>query len=209
VGIRNPHLDDEAFAEVVAARLSLGEPQTDSEGEGHLQSCGDCRARYAAFSAWLEAMRSDARAEADEAFGVERLAQQQAQILRRIEGLEHPARVIAFPRFTQPLSGQSSLRHRWVAAAAAAGLIVGVGLGQVLEFGTVSGPIRQAETVSDRQMARGTLPAGTSMGVQPISQVSDESFLEQHEMAPAAVPVPESLQYLNAITPGVRDYDTR
>ena len=209
MGILNPHLDDAAFAEVVAARLSLGQPQTDSEAEGHLQSCGDCRARYAAFSAWLETMRSDARAEADEAFGVERLAQQQAQILRRLEGLEHPARVIAFPRFTQPLSGQSSLRHRWVAAAAAAGLIVGVGLGQVLEFGTVSGPVRQAETVSDRQMARGTLPVGNGMGVQPISQISDESFLEQHEMAPAVVPVPESLQYLNAITPGVRDYDPR
>jgi hypothetical protein len=209
VGILNPHLDDAAFAEVAAARLSLGQARAGGDAEDHIHSCAECRARYATFSAWLETLRTDARTEADEAFGVERLAQQEAQVLRRLEALEHPARVIAFPRFAQPLSGQQGLRHRWVAAAAAAGLIVGVGLGQVFEFGTVSGPVRQPETLSERQIARGTLPAGSGMGVQPISQLSDEIFLDQYEITPPVVPVPESLQYLNAITPSVRDYDPR
>jgi hypothetical protein len=45
------------------------------------------------------------------------------------------------------------------------------------------------------------------MAVQPIAQISDESLLTEQELTPYQVRVPESLQYLNAITPGVRDYD--
>ena len=46
--------------------------------------------------------RDDALAEADDVFPAERLAAQQAQILRRLEALERPARVIAFPKLPQP-----------------------------------------------------------------------------------------------------------
>ena len=212
MGLLNPHLDDDAFAEVWTERATLGQPVSGAPPEKHLQSCADCRERYAAFATWLETVRSDARAEADEAFGGERFATQQAQIARRLEALEHPARVIAFPRFARPISAQHDPRRRWVAAAAAAGLVIGVGLGQVLEFRTLP-PMRVPEVAQTQPqvVARGTLPSSDQVAanVQTPPQASDELFLYDQEIIPAQVRVPESLQYLNAITPGPRDIDPR
>jgi hypothetical protein len=210
VGLLNPHLDDDAFAEVWTERATLGQAVSGAPPEKHLQSCADCRERYAAFATWLETVRSEARAEADEAFSAERFATQQAQIARRLEALEHPARVIAFPRFARPISAQQDPRRRWVAAAAAAGLVIGVGLGQLLEFRT--SPLRAPEVNTQPQVvARGALPPSDQVAanVQTPSQASDELFLYDQEIIPAQVRVPESLQYLNAITPGPRDIDPR
>jgi hypothetical protein len=155
----------------------------------------------------------DAIAEADEVFGPERLAAQQAVIARRLEALEHPARVLTFPRFARPISGEHNSGRRWIAASAAAGLIVGLGLGQMLEFRHAVPPARQAETATtERQMARGNGPAEppVRLGVTPaVSQISDENFLDDHELAPSQARVPESLQYLNAITPLSRDLEPR
>ena len=78
----------------------------------HLQACAACRSRFAAFATWLDGCAHDAAAEADEPFPPERLAAQQAQIFRRLEAAERPARVIAFPKFAQPLaSGTSHVRR--------------------------------------------------------------------------------------------------
>ena len=50
----------------------------------------------------------------------------------RLELLERPARVIAFPKAARAvISGHSNVR-RWVTVAAAASLIAGFGLGQVV-----------------------------------------------------------------------------
>jgi hypothetical protein len=208
VGLLNPHLDDDAFAQVWADRLSDGNAETGRPAERHLQSCADCRARFATFSTWLETVRTDARMDADEGFGTDRLAAQQSQIMRRLESLEHPARVIAFPRFAQPVSTHHTPRHRWVAAAAAAGLIVGVGLGQVLEFSGTTAGRRPAEEVQEILARR---PEPTRSPVQPISLgANEEAFLyDQDELAPSQIRVPESLQDLNAITPLTRDFDPR
>ena len=207
MGILNPHLDDAALAEVWTERLTLGDAEAGRPAEKHLQACGECRARYAAFTSWLETVRADALADADDAFGPERLASQQAHIARRLEALEHPARVIAFP-FARPASSHQNSPRRWVAVAAAAGLVVGLGLGQMLEF--ASSPARQPETVSQGQIARGNTPIESGrMAVQPIAHTNDESFLDVVDLAPSQIRVPESLQYLNAITPGSRDLDAR
>ena len=205
MGLLNPHLEDDAFAQVWTDRQTLGDTESKQPAERHLQACAECRARYATFTGWLESLRTDARAEADEVFTAERLAAQQAQITRRLEMLEHPARVIAFPRFAQPVSTHRPPRRRWVAASAAAGLFVGVALGQVFEFG-VSMPSRQPRT--EQVMALGVPPADSTVPVS-ISPISDEAFLYDMEFLPSQIRVPESLQYLNAITPSARDYDPR
>ncbi len=210
MGLLNPHLDDAAFADVWAERLTTGDDRPAHKADAHLRSCAECRTRYAAFGEWLATMRADAYADADQAFNAERLATQQAQIARRIEGLDNPAKVLTFPRFARPIAVQPGGRQRWVAAAAAAGLIVGVGVGQLFEFGT--SPIRQAESLNPtQQLARGTMPVGEhpGMGVVPAVAQSDELFLYEADGVPSQVRVPESLQYLNAITPGARDYDPR
>ena len=207
VGLLNPHLDDDDYADVWSARLTLGVAESDRPAETHLRTCEACRQQYAGFVNWLEGIRAEARSAADDVFTADRLVMQQSQISRRLEALEHPARVIAFPRFARPLSVQPTVRRRWIAAAAAVGLITGVGLGQLLEFPGFSGG---SGTFVERQVARGSSTAlDGPRALQPVSQVGDEVFLDEPEITASQARVPESLQYLNAITPSARDYDPR
>jgi hypothetical protein len=206
VGLLNPHLDDAAFADLWADRLTIGaDAESGRRAEGHLRVCGDCRTRYAAYSAWLETVRADAYAETDDLFSPERFAGQQAQIFRRLEALEHPAKVIAFPKFARPISAEPSGRRRLIAVAAAAGLVAGVGLGQLLEFRRTVG------TDATPQQIAAKVPTGRESAgrVQTVSQPSDETFLYEPESTSSQVRVPEALQYLNRITPGARDYDPK
>ena len=205
MGLLNPHLEDDDFADVWSARTTVGAPESDRPAESHLRKCAECQGRYTSFVSWLDGIRVDARAETDEVFSRDHLAAQQLQIFRRLESLEHPARVIAFPKFARPVAIQTSGRRRWTAVAAAIGLITGIGLGQLLEFRT-SGP---APDPVGQRMARATVPpVEATRNIQPISIDNDEAFIEP-EITSSQVGVPESLQYLNAITPGARDLDPR
>ena len=206
MGLLNPHLEDDDFADVWSARAAVGVSESDRPAESHLRKCAECQARYTSFVGWLDGIRVDAMAETDEVFSRDHLAAQQTHIFRRLESLEHPGRVIAFPKFARPVAVQTSGRRRWTAAAAAVGLITGIGLGQLLEFrpgGTGPDPVGQ-------RMARATVapvePA--TRNIQPISVDNDEAFIEP-ELTSSQVRVPESLQYLNEITPGARDLDPR
>ena len=205
MGLLNPHLEDDDFADVWSARTAVGAPESDRPAESHLRKCAECQGRYTSFVSWLDGMRADARTETDEVFSRDHLAAQQLQIFRRLESLEHPARVIAFPKFARPVAIQTSGRRRWTAVAAAIGLITGIGLGQLLEFRT-GGP---APDPVGQRMARATVPpVEPTRNIQPISVDNDEAFIEP-EITSSQVRVPESLQYLNAITPGARDLDPR
>jgi hypothetical protein len=202
VGLLNPHLEDDDFADVWTARSTAAIEESDRPAENHLRKCGECRVRYVSFASWLDGLRVEAHTEADEVFNRDRLATQQQQIFRRLESLEHPARVIAFPRFTRPVAIQN-FGMRWTAAAAAVGLVTGIGLGQLIGFRTPH------DTPAPRAVARAVVPAAeTNRGLQPVSGDQDETFIEPETMS-SQVRVPESLQYLNAITPGARDFDPR
>ena len=78
-------------------------------------------------------MRTEAHAEADEIFTRDRLATQQTQIFRRLESLEHRPHH-RLPTVRTAGLGPAGGRRRWIAAAAAVGLITGVGLGQLFEI---------------------------------------------------------------------------
>lgn len=205
---RRRHLDDDAIAalwssRVAASEVSSGPASASADEEAHLRSCAECRARYDAFSGWLDDARAEAIDEADEIFSAERLAAQQTQILRRLETLERPGRVLAFPRFRH--SGTSVRRgpQRWIAAAAVAGLIVGVGAGELLDFrrsmsGTAAGHLG-SQPLPLGQSARGTL--------QPVAFSSEDLFLYDDSDAASTSPSVEALQALDALTPRVRDLD--
>ncbi len=90
--------------------------------------------------------------EAEEAFPAERLAAQQAQVMRRLEALERPARVIAFPRFARPVTSTQGHAQRWVAAAAAAGLVIGLAAGQFVDVRRMFTPARIAPTQTERAL---------------------------------------------------------
>jgi hypothetical protein len=192
----------EADLTALWADQTLDVPATplSAEARSHLHECAECRARYGALNGWLETARSDARTMADEAFPPERLAAQQAQIVRRLEAVERPARVIKFPRFATAVAAHHGGRQRWIAAAAAAGLIVGIGLGRLVDFrGFQPGP-RQAEA----PIAQGTPPQRE--GIRPVSATSnDEVFLSEMELSTSRARVPAALQEIDAITPGARD----
>jgi predicted anti-sigma-YlaC factor YlaD len=165
----------------------------------HLEHCAKCRARFSEFSSWLENVRTDAISEADENFPPERLATQHAVIFRRLEAAERPARVIAFPRFAQPLTSRTSHASRWVAAAAAAGLIVGVGVGQLMDLR--HSLIRA--TAAPTHVAATAVITGHDVRVQAISATRDEAFLSELD-ASISHGVPE-LRALDAFTPRADD----
>ena len=187
------HLDDAALAAIwTDGRLS----------HPHLDDCVACRARFADFSAWLESIRVDAITQADESFSAERLAIQQAQIFRRLEAAGRPARVIAFPRFAQPLTSRTSHVSRWIAAAAAAGLIVGVGVGQMMD-------LRHSLVAPDASAVRARVAnapgaAGRDPRVQTVSAIRDEAFLSELDASLSRTAVPE-LRALDGLTPRAGD----
>ncbi len=121
---RRGHLSEDALAEVWMT----------GERPRHLDQCAICAERATQMSQWLEDVRDVGVAVADAAFPAERLAMQQAQILRRLEQLDHPARVIAFPGLIRSghAGGVRAIRPAWLAVAAAAGLVLGVAGGQMM-----------------------------------------------------------------------------
>lgn len=188
------HLSERDFA-----RLSA-----DRTRHPHLDACGVCRERYARFEQWMAQLDADLQTEADAAFPPERLAAQQAQITRRLEALERPARVIAFPKAARAVITNQSHAGRWVAAAAAAGVIAGIALGQVVNIRETFEPTRMARSTAAVETARS---APMRDGVVPVSTLSagftDEDFLIDTDAL--AHPRVSELRAIDDLTPHARD----
>jgi len=185
------HLDDDALTAIWTDRTLTGAPAAHP----HLQSCSACRARLAALDSWLGDLRTDAIGEADVVFPPERLAAQQSQVFRRLEAAERPARVIAFPKFARPLASGPSHLRRWVTAAAAAGLFVGVGLGMVMD-------LRHPGLTVRSDTPHFEAPPDGSTTVAPIAaSAADESFLTDLDASFARFRVPDELRALDEFTP--------
>lgn len=184
------HLSDAQFAKYWA------ESQTEAAAHPHLAACESCRVRYAEFERWVAVIGAELRDEADEAFTGERLAAQQAQIARRLETLERPARVIAFPKAARAvISGHSHVR-RWVTVAAAAGLIAGVGLGQVM-------PLRHVVPAAHEtpRLTNGDATARANE-IHPVANSENDDVLLSDDFSRPRV---RSLSALDDLTPHVRD----
>jgi hypothetical protein len=192
------HLDDAALAELWTNALADGEPPAEHP---HLLACAECRLRFTSFRHWMDDIRMDATLEAEAELTAERLAAQQAQIFRRLEAAERPARVITFPKL-RPAAMRPSPVRRWVAAAAAASFIAGVGLGQVLDLRHwSSGP---ANFPSDR-MASNTAGRGSAPVALPaVATLNEEMTLL--ELEEAATPRYEVLRAYDTFTPRAADF---
>jgi anti-sigma factor RsiW len=130
----------------------------------HLHGCETCTWRYTELSAPLERLRQDAAGEADEVFTPSRLDAQRARILDRLDESAAASRVILFPAATAR-PDRSVVRRplaRWVAAAAAAGILIGVTGGQLFQNG-----VRQPVTAPP--------PARTVIAALPASDVVSDS----------------------------------
>ena len=192
------HLSDATFA-----RLWAGESTGAAEGRPvhpHLDSCAACRERYAAFGAWMAGVADELRDEADELLTPERMAVQQAQIARRLEAADRPARVIAFPKAARAVIGGHSHVRRWITVAAAASLIAGFGLGQIV-------PLRQA----GRQRNVASAPP------VPLTQAESVNIVKEIPAVPSPITEEEmfsdafarshvsTLSALDDMTPHARD----
>ena len=134
---RAPHLQDDSLSDCYFAER--GGEALDPPAAEHLADCASCSERYADFACFMTSLREDANADVDAWYPAERLRAQQHDIARRLEHIGRAARVISFPgrlvtRRIHPAT--TRLATRWIAAAAAAGLFVGVAAGTLFDFGT-------------------------------------------------------------------------
>ena len=117
------HLTDDRLVEVCLACV----PAADGDRR-HLDACLDCQRRRDDLQRMLADVSDAVSVEADAAFSAERLARQHARIVQRLDHEGRPGRVIAFPA-GHP-SDSFALRNRpamrWIAGAAAAGLVIGL-----------------------------------------------------------------------------------
>ena len=197
--ISSRHLTDDVLAEIWTAAVAEGR----AASHPHLSACAECRYRYADFTRFLDEIKDDAFAEADRVMSPERLAAQQAQIFRRLEALERPARVIAFPKANRAAISPSRVGQRWIATAAAAGLVIGVVAGQLVDF-------RRALTPAQR--AAGSVIAdntGRPGNVTPVSNIApvDEAFIYGDTELSARSMRDSSLRAADDFTPRARDFD--
>ncbi len=202
---RSHHLNDDRLVECYFAHHT-GDPLEPGVWE-HLATCPGCQACALELTDFLNGVRADGDAAADEVFTLERLRQQHDQILRRIEHMHHPARVLSFPsRVTRRIShGARRVTPRWLAAAAAAGLFVGAVGGRLIPGAerTLPGVHVGGSRVPPPRVA----PASASQTRPPatlIESSDDAAFLKELELALGRTH-PRELQPFDALTPHVRE----
>ena len=163
----------------------------------HLNGCASCTDRHSRLARMLAESSTVAAAEADAVFDEERLAKQQAHILQRVEHEGRPGRVIAFPA-NQPHAGslRARPRTRWIAGAAAAGLLIGVLAGHLAHVLPGAYGVYGVMPV-DREMSQ---PLPTLQAVS--TTLSEEEFLGLLEVAIEGTGG-SSLRPLDDLTPSV------
>jgi hypothetical protein len=172
----------------------------------HLHGCETCTWRYTELVAPLEQLRADAASEADDVFTPGRLEAQRRAIRERLEHGARSQRVIPFPAFPARVgrSGMGRPVLRWVAAAAAAGLLIGVSAGRFIILP------RQGAVQSSRSVAVKVDPAVATQTVQTRPATyrpdagMDEAFLTQVEAAVTRHRI-AALETLDDLTPHARE----
>jgi len=163
----------------------------------HLDRCDLCAERAVELGRWLDAVKTTGTDAADAAFTPERLAAQQTQIMRRLEQLDEPARVIAFPSHSR--LQRESAGHRvaagWLGVAAAAGLVLGVISGQwsarlgvqPVQVRTEQQPAPQVQPVAEAPAEAG--PIDASLLDMDLDSLNVPAFAVMDAMTPRATQV--------------------
>jgi hypothetical protein len=196
------HLDDNLLIRRYLADRGLAALDAQDEAPmRHLAHCAACEARYQTLRAAFEDTREAAAADADAACSEDRLAHQRERIMRRIDALQSGPRVLPFPAAPQHGQGAAQPRviRRWVAAAAVAGLLVGLGAGRLVFR---SGETGSSEVTARRDAAPTLAPARQAPTMRALhveTGVADDQFLSEIELATAA-PRTRELRAIYAFT---------
>ena len=186
--LRGGHLSDRAVVDVCMT----------GERPAHLDRCDICAERAIEVGRWLDDVRAVGEADVDAVFPAERLAAQQAQIMRKLEQIDQPARVIAFPRHMR-LDSPAEHGHRvapgWVAAAAAAGVLLGIVGTQVTSHYLAPRPVAalttQATTVSTPSLDRERVAAIDAADQDVMGRAHVEGLDAIDQITPTMVPESE------------------
>ena len=196
----------------------------------HLRVCGRCERRLDELSALLKTIPEVAGAGFDEVFTPHRLQAQRARIghrLAHLVGTIEPARVLAFPFCARPFRRLDFHPGRWLVAAAAAGLVIGITAGQLIQYRllaprTAGDPASAPRSAADIRTPLGMLDmtgtiqfptrdgdhateSSSSRTVDEFERVlPEEEFLGRLDLALTNVLVSE-LESIDALTPRVRD----
>lgn len=167
------HLSDDRLVELYFTETPSAHEQQ------HLGVCHTCDTRRSSIAHLLDETAQASTEDVEAAFPAERLARQQVEILARAEEVAGPARVIAFPATTSSASSMISRTRptsRLVAAAAVAGLVIGVVAGRAgRDLGPGIRPVRQ-QMVQVRQDSTPTIRSVST-------PLSDDEFLVELESA--------------------------
>jgi hypothetical protein len=167
---RHSHLSDDQLAEVC---LQSAPAETERQ---HLERCSLCEGRRVDLARLLADVTDAARADADAVFSPERLDRQQSLILSRIAQEMPHGRVISFPsgHGHPPELRRAHPNRRWIASAAAAGLVIGL-------LGGHFGQDLPGIGGSSPSHARQPLSATPLLAGAPV--LSEEEFLSRLELA--------------------------
>jgi hypothetical protein len=196
------HINDSALIRRYLADRGLEALEARDESLlRHLAQCPPCEARYTALQATFDEAREAAAGQADAICSPDRMEHQRDRILRRIDALSGVTRVLPFPAASHgPRAGHERWAlGRWVAAAAVAGLVVGLTVGRLIYVG---GP---ASALGARQQPASALVAPPASSVPTIRAVNtqypanEDQFLSEVELA-TATPRTAELRAIYAFT---------
>ncbi|MBI2829183.1 MAG: hypothetical protein HYX77_07940 [Acidobacteria bacterium] len=168
--MRQPHLSDDRLIDVCLDRAPAALERQ------HLETCDVCEGRRASLARLLADVSEVARDEADAVFTPERLSKQHARILQRVDREARPGRIISFPaghRRGHTLLGARP-GMRWIAGAAAAGLVIGLLAGRFAH-------VLPAGVARPASQAGGSVAPATLRAVSMT--MSEEEFLGRLEVA--------------------------
>jgi anti-sigma factor RsiW len=166
----------------------------------HLDRCDICADRALELGRWMDDVRAVAEADIDVAFPAERLAAQQSQIMRKLEQLDQPSRVIAFPKHIKLDSQTGRVRGiapGWLAVAAAAGLILGVAGSQVSSRFTsppVTTTAEKAPAAAAQQVDEETIRRVNQVDQDASGRVRINSIEALDQATPTFLPESQSQQ---------------
>jgi hypothetical protein len=170
----------------------------DGQAHDHVAACATCQARGRAVTELLDDVTRATTSETDALFGADLLARQHARIMGRVAHECRSARIISFPAMSpapvRPVRGGT----RWVAAAVAAGVILGIVGEQLTERIARSSRPRRAFPAPVVQVL-----AEPGVALRTVSS-SDDEFYGQVELAFGSA-APAALRPLDVLTPRVTD----
>jgi hypothetical protein len=187
---RRGHLSEATLVEV-RERRRAGDCRPTDPHEAHLDVCDRCTTALEHIDHDVTRLVHRAGVAADAAISPERLSKQFDVIARRIDG--HSGRVLPFPAPARAVRPARPL-HRWVAMAAACGLLFGLAAGRLL------GPASTLDTGRTTTTWRTTTTRAPQMPPTLEPALADERLLGEVDAAIART-LHQEFRVLDELTP--------